>query len=158
SLVHLVEPRLATERWPTSLFILLAATIAVVTWRLGQMREAPKTQPESLPDPAVDSPLVGLHDFAHAMRRELETSVRWQRTLAHALYGSLFLIGVWALVLLARGYTRFAELLLMAAALTASFVTLNWRPYSVAWRRARLAGQASQVAEALTQQIRRLGS
>jgi hypothetical protein len=156
SLVHLVSPSLLHSSWPVSVAIVVAATVAVITWKLGQLRIAPRTGIEALPDPRVDSPLVELHDFASAMRRALQDAAQEQRLLAHCLYGALLGVGIWGFVLLSKGYTRFGELLMMAAALTASFLTLNWRPYTSANRRARLAEGARQLAYALTEEIRRL--
>lgn len=157
SLVHLVVPQLESARWVAPLVIVMAATAAVVTWKLGQLRAPPRTATEALPDPKVDSPLVELHDFAASMKRELEQTARAQRILAHWLFGTLLVVAVWGGVLFFRGYVRFAELLVASAALTTSFITLNWKPYAMARRRHLLAEQSDQVAAALAAHIHRLG-
>jgi hypothetical protein len=98
--------------------------------------------------------LVELHDFVSAIRRELEETAWHQRILAHCLYGGLLLIAGWGGVLMLQGHGRFAQLLVTSAALTTSFLTLNWRPYALSrWRR-RLAKQAAWMAQALSEQIR----
>jgi hypothetical protein len=156
SLVHLAFPATGTLTWPRIVFAALAATGAGITWRLGRLRQAPLAAIEALPDPKTDSPLVELHDFVSSMRRELEETSAQQRLLAHCIVFCLLLIVGWGGLLWAKGFGRFAQLLMISAGLSTSFLMTNWRPYPLARSRHSLAKRSAWVAEALSEQIRRL--
>jgi hypothetical protein len=154
SFQKLAFPWLPSSAVAHSVWAGMATLGAWAAWLLSKLRRGPKVDALVAPDPRVDSPLVELHDFAAGCSRAFIGHGRRQWVWAVVLFAILGTVLGWATLLYFLGHGRFAMSLGPSAALAASLILFNWKPFALARYWMRVAKRAKEVTEEIARDIR----